>query len=120
MSPPVRPFAEEDRPSRVLFVCGKNRLRSPTAEQVFARRPGIEVASAGIDADADEPVTEELLAWADLVLVMERRHRTKLQARFRRALGRCRVVSLDIPDRYGLMDPALVRLLEERVPRHLR
>lgn len=26
----------------VLFICSQNRLRSPTAEQVFARHPGIE------------------------------------------------------------------------------
>jgi predicted protein tyrosine phosphatase len=31
---------------RILFVCSQNRLRSPTAEQVFASWPGIEVASA--------------------------------------------------------------------------
>lgn len=107
-------------PLNVLFVCGKNRLRSPTAEQVFAGWPGIEVASAGIDADADERVTPEHLAWADLVLVMEQGHRRKLQSRHRRELGRARVVSLDIPDRYGFMDEALVSLLRERVPRHLR
>ena len=30
----------------VLFVCSQNKLRSPTAEQIFAEWPGIEVASA--------------------------------------------------------------------------
>ncbi|CAN5333980.1 hypothetical protein BH11PSE14_BH11PSE14_19620 [soil metagenome] len=57
--------------TRVLFVCSRNRLRSPTAEQVFADWPGIEVASAGTASDADVPVTPELLQWAELVLVME-------------------------------------------------
>lgn len=103
----------------VLFVCGKNRLRSPTAEQVFADWPGVETASAGVNHDADQPVTPELLQWADLVFVMERTHRTKLSAKFRPHLGKARVVCLDIPDEYGLMDPALVSLLEARVPRHL-
>ena len=87
---------------------------------MFAGRPGIEVASAGVDADADATVTAEDLAWADLVLVMERGHRRKLQARFRSSLGHARLVCLEIPDRYGYMDPDLVRVLEERVPRHLR
>jgi predicted protein tyrosine phosphatase len=103
----------------ILFVCGKNRLRSPTAEQVFAGRDGVETASAGVSHDADEPVTPELLAWADLVVVMERAHRHKLTARHPAALRGKHVVSLDIPDEYDFMDPALVRLLEARMARHL-
>ena len=48
----------------ILFICGKNRLRSPTAEHVFADWPGIETASAGTGQDADCPVSAELIAWA--------------------------------------------------------
>ena len=44
-------------------MCSRNRLRSPTAEQIFASWPGIETASAGINRDADNPVTPELLQW---------------------------------------------------------
>ena len=103
----------------VLFLCSRNRLRSPTAEQVFADWPGIETASAGVDHDADNPLTPELLEWADLVFVMEGMHRTKLSTRFRAHLRNARVICLDIPDDYAYMDPALVRLLQDRVPRHL-
>ncbi|AKC86995.1 low molecular weight protein tyrosine phosphatase family protein [Pseudoxanthomonas suwonensis] len=104
----------------VLFVCSRNRLRSPTAEQVFAGWPGIETASAGLAPDADNPVTPELLAWAELILVMERAHRARLSAKFASHLRGKRVVCLDIPDDYGFMDPALVELLRTKVPRHLR
>lgn len=45
---------------KLLFICSKNRLRSPTAEQVFSREPGVESASAGISRDADEPVSPYL------------------------------------------------------------
>ena len=48
---------------RFLFVCSQNRLRSPTAEQVFAQHPGIEVASAGTNNDAENPLTSELIEW---------------------------------------------------------
>jgi predicted protein tyrosine phosphatase len=51
----------------VLFVCSRNQLRSPTAENVFSAWPGIEVASAGLDPAADVPVTPELLQWAELI-----------------------------------------------------
>ena len=104
---------------KVLFLCSQNRLRSPTAEQVFADWPGIETASAGLNIGADNPLTPELLQWADLIFVMERAHRSKLSARFRPHLGGKRIVCLDIPDNYEFMDPELIRLLQSKVPPHL-
>ncbi|AOO83788.1 low molecular weight protein tyrosine phosphatase family protein [Bosea vaviloviae] len=104
---------------KVLFVCSRNRLRSPTAEQVFSTRRDIEVASAGTNHDADVPVTAELAAWADVIFVMERVHGTKLRQRFGRHMKSARLICLDIPDNYAFMDPALVRLLESKVSRHL-
>jgi predicted protein tyrosine phosphatase len=103
----------------VLFVCSQNRLRSPTAEQVFADWPGIQTSSAGLNAGAENPLTPELVAWADLVFVMERAHRARLSSRFRPQLGRARVICLDIPDDYAFMEPALIELLRQRVCRHL-
>jgi predicted protein tyrosine phosphatase len=103
----------------VLFVCSQNRLRSPTAEQVFAGHSGIEVASAGTNHDADNPLTHELVGWADIIFVMEKTHRGKLQKRFKSSLNKARVICLDIPDDYEFMDPVLVRLLETRVARYL-
>jgi predicted protein tyrosine phosphatase len=99
----------------ILFVCGRGRLRSPTAEQMLAGRADLETASAGISSDADNPLTAELVEWAEVIFVMEKSHRTKLQKRFRPHLRSKRVVCLDIPDKYGLMDPALVELLERRL-----
>lgn len=59
------------------------------------------------------------LHWADLVVVMEKAHRTKLRRGYARALGSTRVVCLDIPDRYAFMEPALIELLEARMRPHL-
>ena len=102
-----------------LFVCSRNRLRSPTAEQVFSARPGLEVASAGTNNDAEVPLTAELVVWADVVFVMERAHRNKLQKKFRGSLKSTRVICLNIPDEFEFMDPVLVRLLQSRVTPHL-
>ena len=104
----------------MLFICSQNRLRSPTAEQVFASWEGIETASAGTNNDAESPLTAELVSWAQLIFVMERVHRDKLSKKFREHLKEQRVVCLDIPDRYGFMDPALIELLEAKVAPHLR
>lgn len=100
---------------RYLFVCGKNRLRSPTAEHLFSDVPGIATLSAGINRDADEPLTDELVAWADVIFVMERAHQKKVQTKHRAALGGKRVVVLGIPDDYAFMDPALVALLQTKM-----
>lgn len=103
----------------VLFICTQNRLRSPTAEQVFADWLGIETQSAGLGNDAGNPVSPELLAWSDVIFVMEKAHRNKLSKKFRPHLAGKRVICLDIPDDYDYMDPALVRLLRAKVPRFL-
>ncbi len=104
---------------RVLFLCSRNKLRSPTAEQVFSGRPDLEVASAGLNSDAEVPCTAELVEWADVIFVMEKAHRARLSTRFRRNLGRARVICLDIPDDYGFMQPELVQLLNAKVTRHI-
>ena len=103
----------------ILFICSQNRLRSPTAEQVFANWPGVETSSAGLNKDAENPLTPELLEWAHTIFVMERAHRSKLSARFKPHLGDKSVVCLDIPDEYEYMDPELIGLLMSRVPRYL-
>jgi predicted protein tyrosine phosphatase len=103
----------------VLFVCSQNRLRSPTAEQVFSRRQDLEVDSAGTIHDAENPLTAELVAWADVIFVMEKAHRSNLQRRFRAVLRGRRVVCLDIPDDYAFLQPELIRLLAAKVSRHL-
>lgn len=103
----------------VLFVCSQNRWRSPTAEEVFAEYPGVACASAGLNHDAENPLTPELLDWAELVFVMEREHKKRLSARFQAHLGDKRVICLDIPDKHRFMDPALVDLLKRKVTKFL-
>jgi predicted protein tyrosine phosphatase len=104
---------------RFLFVCSQNKLRSPTAEQIFATRGDIEVSSAGTNNDAENSIDTEQVEWADVIVVMEKHHRNKLQKHFYSALKFKRVVVLDIPDEYGFMDEGLIRLLRAKMLRHL-
>ena len=99
----------------VLFLCSRNRLRSPTAERVFADWPGVETQSAGLAADADSSLDAETLDWADIVFVMEKVHRRRLKQRFGSRLRGQRVICLDIPDDYEYMQPVLVTLLRSKV-----
>lgn len=68
--------------TKVLFVCDQNRLRSPTAEALFAGDPTLEVRSAGCRTDATAPITREALEWADVIFVMERNQRNVIRKRF--------------------------------------
>ena len=104
---------------RVLFICSRNRLRSPTAEQIFSTVPGVETDSAGLAPDADCPLSADQVEWAELIFVMEKRHRRQLNQKFKRYLTDKKVVCLDIPDNYQFMQPELVVLLGKRVAGYL-
>ena len=103
--------------SKALFVCGKARMRSPTAAELAGQWPGIEVDFAGLSEDADERLSLEQVEWADIIFVMERRQAKRLQSLFPRPLRQKRIVVLNIPDQFGFRDPAL---LEPRLRQVLR
>jgi predicted protein tyrosine phosphatase len=105
---------------RALFVCGANKLRSPTAEQVFSQWPGVACDSGGLNNDADLPLSGEQIAWADVIFVMEKDHMIRLRRQFTREATGKRIVCLDIADNYTFMQPELVRLLELRAGHYLR
>jgi predicted protein tyrosine phosphatase len=105
------------RARRVLFVCEGNIHRSPTAERLYSTTPGIEARSAGLSDRARTQVTEELLGWADVVFVMERRLEKMLRRRFPESATK--VVCLGVPDDYQHMQPDLLAVLMERLAPHL-
>ena len=105
---------------RLLFVCSENRLRSPTAEAVFSEYEGVEAMSAGTNADAETPVSGDLIEWADIILAMEKSHKNKIGAKYKKLLKTKRLVVLDIPDVYEYMQPELIQLLKSKIARVLR
>jgi len=105
---------------RLLFICSENRLRSPTAEAVFSEYDGVEAIGAGTNADAETPVSGDLIEWADIVLVMEKVHRNKVSKKYKELLKDKRVVVLDIPDIYECMQQELILSLKAKVSRVVR
>ena len=105
---------------KILFICGKNRRRSASAEEIFSGMDGIEVSSAGTSVEARCPVSADLLEWADRVFVMEPTQRRYLNAHFVHSLRDKKIVCLNIPDRYGYMEPELVTVLRAKVLPQLR
>ena len=100
---------------RLLFLCSRNQWRSPTAEKVYENDPRVEARSAGVSASARCRVSEKLLRWADVVMVMEHAHKQRLREMFPELVRELRVEVLDIPDDYPFMDAELMVLIRERV-----
>lgn len=103
-----------------LFICTQNRLRSPTAENIFSSWPGVETDSAGLGNDATVPLSSEQIEWANLIFVMEKAHKNRLSSKFRQFLNGKRVICLDIPDDFEYMQPELIKLLEAKAGKFLR
>lgn len=103
----------------LLFVCSRNQWRSRTAEALFRHHPAHQVRSAGTEPEARIRVSEKLVDWAELVFVMEKRHRSRLREAFPAAMQGKQVVILEIPDDYEYMDPELVQMLETSVRPYL-
>jgi protein-tyrosine phosphatase len=108
----------EERP-RILFVCGRNQWRSPTATRTYANDQRIEVRSAGVGSKSRRHVTEQDINWADLILVMEQKYKTRLLGTFR-DLEFPLIDSLDIPDEYEFMNEELVDLIREGTEFYLK
>ena len=104
---------------RILFVCTANKLRSPTAEDVFRDWPGIEAISAGTDASAPRPLSKELVASADMIFAMESHHRERIRKKFKKRPPDDRIITLHIPDEYERGDPELIALLKDKIEPHL-
>lgn len=102
---------------RILFVCSQNRLRSPTAEAVFSEYPELEALSAGTNHDAETPLSGDLIEWADVIVAMEKTHKTKISKKFQSLLKNKRIVMLGIPNKYDYMQPELIEILKAKLPK---
>jgi len=103
----------------ILFICSRNQWRSPTAEAIYKNCEGIQVRSAGTEPSARIKVSAKLIEWADLIFVMERKHRERLLMKFPGEMEGKQVVNLDIPDEYGFMDEELIDTIRSSVDPYL-
>jgi predicted protein tyrosine phosphatase len=103
----------------LLFICSQNRLRSPTAEALFAEHAIHTASSAGTDLDAVMPISSDLLEWADVVFPMESVHLRRLNQRFPTQMRHKSVVVLNIRDDYEYMDPELIERLRAKLRMHI-
>jgi protein-tyrosine phosphatase len=103
----------------ILFVCSRNKWRSRTAETIFKDNQDHLVKSAGTENDARVRVTEKLIHWAELIFVMEKRHKQRLEEKFDRLLQGKKIIVLDIEDNYQYMDDELIETLKTSLSPYL-
>ncbi|MDU0372767.1 low molecular weight protein tyrosine phosphatase family protein [Hymenobacter endophyticus] len=106
-------------PTKLLFICSQNCWRSLTAERLFDNHPEVEARSAGTEPGARVRVTAGHVGWADIILVMERKHTDYLRHKFPEAVAGKRLITLRIPDKFQFMDHILQDVLRERLREHL-
>ncbi|HEV2694301.1 MAG TPA: protein tyrosine phosphatase [Verrucomicrobiae bacterium] len=100
---------------KILFICSRNRRRSLTAETIFQGEPAWDVRSAGTEDAARIKVTAGQLGWADVIVVMEKRHKERLQQKFPEEFAAKQCICFFIADEYAYMDPGLIGLLREKM-----
>ena len=101
--------------TNLLFICSRNQWRSPTAEQLWRKHTTFNARSAGTSPNARITVNAALLKWADVIFVMETKHRNRLLAKYPGPLKYKALHVLDIPDEYPFNDPELIEELNARV-----
>ena len=104
----------------ILFVCSRNQWRSPTAETIYKNRSDLTVKSAGTEPSARNKLTAKTIHWADLIFVMEKRHKQRMVEKFPFETGQKQIIILHIPDEYTYMDPELVEDIKTKVDVYIR
>jgi predicted protein tyrosine phosphatase len=104
--------------SHILFVCGQNKWRSPTAVHAFRRDERLEARSAGVSKKSRHQISRADIEWADLILVMEPEYRTWIVDRFE-GMRLPPMASLDIPDEFARLDEELIELIRSGTEPHL-
>ena len=104
--------------SNFLFVCSRNQWRSPTAEKVFKQK-GYSARSAGTSPNAKNTISVADIKWADLIFVMEKKHKNRIITKFTRLIEHKPIHILDIPDDYQFMDPELISHLIDAIEPYL-
>ncbi len=100
---------------KILFVCTVNKMRSLTAEKIYQDDKRFEVKSAGTEKSATTVINQELLEWADSVIVMEKYHRNYIQNKFPEIYKKKKIVCLYIVDEYFYLQQELIIILRQKM-----
>ena len=105
---------------KILFICSANKLRSKTAEDYFSETNNEHIfLSAGTNVktclkEGTTPLEEYLLDWADVVYVMEKKHKQEIN-NYVGDIFNNKIIILNIKDNYKYFQKELIQLLKNKV-----
>jgi protein-tyrosine phosphatase len=100
---------------KILFICSRNQWRSPTAEAIYKDLSGLNVRSAGTEPSARIKLSAKTILWADIIFVMEKKHKQRIKEKFPQEAEDKQIVILEILDNYQFMDPELIEDIKAKV-----
>jgi predicted protein tyrosine phosphatase len=103
-----------DSKLHILVVCGRNKRRSRTAEYIFKNDMRFMIRSVGLSPKSERQLKEDDLTWADLILVMEQKQRSRITEAYR-YIDLPSIDVLYIPDEYEYLDAELIKLLTDKI-----
>jgi predicted protein tyrosine phosphatase len=117
--------AYQGKHKKVLTVCSAGCLRSPTAAHILSSHPwNFNTRCAGTSSEyAIIPVTEALIVWADVILVMDMQQQCYINDMQNKLAAEAdvmfdyeykQVINLDVPDNYDYRNPKLVEIMTEK------
>jgi predicted protein tyrosine phosphatase len=113
------PLQSPSSRTKVLFICAQNKIRSTTAEKMFAGSLLYDVKSRGVAKDARIKLTAADLRWADLIFVMEKNHKNRIAKEFPEESAGRKIVVLFIEDIYEPMEASLIAILRRQLAPHV-
>lgn len=98
----------------ILVVCGRNKIRSKTAEYIFKNDNRINIRSVGLSESSERKINIRDIEWADLILVMENKHKLRIIDSYKN-IETLKIKVLGIKDRYSYLDKELGELLKSKI-----
>lgn len=76
--------------------------------------------SAGTQPSARIKLTAKVILWADIVFVMEKKHKQRMVEKYPDETFGKRIVILNIPDEYQYMEVALIEDIKSKVDPYIQ
>ena len=115
----LRDKKQKSKMKNLLFICSGNIDRSPCAESLFKNSEKYLAKSAGVGPLTENPVTKEMIDWADIIFVMEDEHKRLLFEQIPNAREK-EIRCLDISNEFLRYDSELEKVLREKLGKELK
>lgn len=98
----------------ILIVCGRNKIRSKTAEHIFRNDNRFNIHSVGLSAVSNKKIKIKDIEWANYILVMEDKYKARIIDNYKEII-KPKIFVLDVSDDYEYMDAELCEVLRIKI-----